>query len=82
MDQTALKSRVEAMMASGQPIPDMPDGPYLEIFKPVALAQALEFEVNRCAGMGWDKVTLHMTPDDAMRLASHLRQNPIIRKGS
>lgn len=80
MNQQALKTRVEAMLARGEKIPDMPDGPYLEIFKPVSLAQALEFEIRRCAAMGWDKITLHMTPDDAARLAAHLRQNPIVRR--
>jgi hypothetical protein len=80
MNQQALKARVEAMMANGHKLPPLPDGPYLETFKPVALAQALEFEINRCGAMGWDKITLHMTPDDAARLAAHLRQNPIIRK--
>lgn len=70
----------EALARNGGVLPMVPDGPRLEEFAPLPLAQALEFEVNRCAHMGWDKITLHMTPDDAMRLSRHLRAHAIMRK--
>jgi hypothetical protein len=70
---------IDAMAKNGGKLFDIPNGPKMEVYNPLELAQALEYEVNRCGPHGWDQISINMTLDDAMKLASHLRQNPIIR---
>jgi hypothetical protein len=62
-----------ALLAKALATP-IPDGPRIEEFSALQLAQAIEYEVNRCAATGWTKVQVTMTPDDALRLAAFLRR--------
>lgn len=50
-----------------------PDGPILECFQPEALAAAIEHEMERTAHLPNQRLTLHMSPTDAMLLVRFLR---------
>jgi hypothetical protein len=51
-----------------------PDGPIINSFNSLQLAQAIEHEANRCAVSGFTKISLHMDVADAVKLASALRK--------
>lgn len=73
------KAQLEAQLrrGCGQPdhgLPDLPDGPRLEYFSALELAQAIEAEVNRAAAQGLPKLRLDMDHADALKLASYLRR--------
>lgn len=65
--------RVQALIDRYGCLPPGPDGPKIEEFSPGKLADAIEQELERCAAMGWAKLTLHMDAADARKLANHLR---------
>jgi hypothetical protein len=72
--QEAGQRRVAQLLREYGCIPqEAPDGPIVTKFGPLALAQAIEQELNRCADMGWPKLTLHMDVPDALALAKFLR---------
>jgi CheY-like chemotaxis protein len=77
MDQQAAKRDVERRLARGEQFPDFPDGPVIEQFDPLALAEALEQQATR-AKIVFDvpKVDMRMGADDALALARWLRQAP------
>lgn len=50
-----------------------PDGPILEHFQPDALAAAIEHEMERTAHLPNQRLTLHMSPADAMLLVKFLK---------
>lgn len=52
----------------------VPDGPRLETFDPLQMAQAIEYELNRCAAVGWPKINITMTVEDAALVAAYLRR--------
>ena len=52
---------------------ELPDGPIIEVFNPLALAEAIEGECARTSSLAGQKITLHMDPIDALLLAKHLR---------
>ena len=54
-------------------LPDYPTGPVLPKFDPLALAQALEHEVNRSGILRHTKISIHMNIEDAAVLATALR---------
>lgn len=59
----------------------VPDGPRLEAFDPLLMAQAIDFELNRCTAVGWPKINITMTLEDAALVASYLRRaSKIVRK--
>jgi hypothetical protein len=72
----AERRRVERLIESKQ-IGPMPEGPLLERFDPIALADALEQQATR-ALLVFDvpKVDLRMDAADALALAAWLRQAP------
>lgn len=51
-----------------------PDGPVLEYWNSLDLAQVLEQEVNKAAATGMVKISLHMDLEDALRLSRSLRK--------
>ena len=67
------RETVENLMAKYGCLGGAPDGPMIEHFDPIALAQGLEQEVQRAALVGWQKITLHMDVADALKLARKLR---------
>lgn len=73
-EQELKKHFVTKMLANGGKIPELPDGPYLEEFDPLALSQALDAEVNRCMQQGWTKVTVSLDPVNAQKMAAFLRR--------
>lgn len=59
-------------------LPPFPDGPYVETMDAMALAQALESEVNRAQGVGHTKIRIDMNFDDAAALANFLRRGALL----
>lgn len=68
------RTSVENLIAKYGCLPTAPDGPIVEHFDCIALAQAIESEVQRGALVGWSKITLHMDMFDALELARVLRK--------
>jgi CheY-like chemotaxis protein len=70
------RARVEVLVA-GHRIGPMPEGPRIESFDPLQLAEAIEREATR-AMIAFDvpKVDLRMDATDALALAKWLRQAP------
>lgn len=69
------RERLQAQLRrDGGRLDPVPDGPKLECFSALELAQALESELNRAASVGHTKIRLDMTFDDAAKLASFLRR--------
>lgn len=68
------KERLQAQLRRNPVLPEYPDGPRLDHFSALELAQAIESEVNRAGGAGGTKIRLDMNFEDAMRLASYLRR--------
>jgi hypothetical protein len=74
MSNQAGALAVERMMQKYGCLPSAPDGPAVEHFTPLAVAQAIEHELNRASEYGFTKVTLHMDLIDAALLARELRK--------
>lgn len=74
MDQQAGVRMIEKLMQQYGCLPSLTDGPVLPQFDALALAQALEQEVNRAGLYGWTKITVHMDIPDAALLAQYLRR--------
>lgn len=68
------RDRVRVLFSKG--LPDLPDGPFIEQFDPLALADALESQAVQ-AKLRYDapKVDLRMDADDAIKLARLLRDH-------
>lgn len=74
-EQQFHKAALQAKLARGEKLGPFPDGPCLDYFNALELAQAIESEVNQPAGgMPHTKITLHMDIENAMKLASYLRR--------
>lgn len=73
-DQEIHRQRLIEQLRRNPTLPPMPDGPVLECFKALDLAQALESEVNRANGAGHTKIQINMRFEDAIALASYLRR--------
>ena len=73
LELSHARTAVENIIAKYGCLPSAPDGPIVEHFDRVALAQAIESEVQRASLVGWTKITLHMDMLDAMQLARVLR---------
>lgn len=69
-----MRAAYEAHVARGGGLVPVPDGPRLDAFSALELAQAIESEVNRAQGAGHTKIKIDMTFDDASRLAAFLRR--------
>lgn len=65
---------VEQMIAAGGRIGPLPDGPRLATFDALQMAQAIEYELNRCAAVGWPKINITMSTEDAALVAAYLRR--------
>lgn len=70
---------VEQLLRSGRKFEDAPDGPIIERYTPLGLSQIIDRELNRCAVMGWDKITIHLDQVDAQMLAMDLRKIALLR---
>lgn len=69
------KRRLEAQLQrSGGVLPPIPDGPRLDAFSALEMAQALEHEAARSAGMMLTKIRIDLDHADAARLAAFLRR--------
>lgn len=64
----------QQLRANGGVLPPMPDGPMLERFNALELAQGLESEINRAGEKGFKNVRLDMSLEDSQALASFLRR--------
>ena len=51
----------------------LPDGPIIPAFHPEQMAQAIEGECERTRSLVGQKITIHMSPQDALALAKFLR---------
>jgi hypothetical protein len=74
LTQGVQQALLERQIAAKIPLQDFPDGPVVDRFSALDLAQAIEFEVNRAAIVGFQKIRLDCSRDDAMRLATFLRR--------
>lgn len=72
--QQRIRSALDRHLATGAPIGPMPDGPTMDAFNALEMAQAIESEVNRAPVLGFDHVSVKMTLDDASRLAAFMRR--------
>lgn len=68
------------LLRSGGVLLPAPDGPLLDTFSALELAQAIEQEVNRAAMTGLPKLSLKMDLQDAMAMAAFLRR--AVNKGA
>lgn len=69
------KAALQAQLRrDGGVLPSIPDGPKMDYFSALELAQAIEYEVNRMGGADGKKIRLDMDADNAMKLASYLRR--------
>jgi hypothetical protein len=66
---------VEGYLAKYGCLPAAGDGPVIERFEALALADAITQEVQRAGEYGWSKITVHMDVPDALALAKFLRAN-------
>lgn len=73
-----LKPLLDAQLRRNPQLPDAPDGPLLDSFSALELAQAIESEVYRAAGAGLTKLRLDMNFKDASDLASFLRRAAMV----
>lgn len=64
----------QQLRASNGALPMLPDGPLLESFSALELAQAIEWETNRAASQRLMKIRLDMDLENALRLAAYLRR--------
>ena len=58
-------------------LPEAPDGPTLEKFDAIKLAEAIDQELERGRDYGFSKITLHMDCPDAYLLSQFLRMGNI-----
>jgi hypothetical protein len=68
----ATKRIIAAKTMNGT-LPEAPNGPVVPRFNAKELARAIEQEITRSNMVGWTRISLHMTLDDAARLAKFLR---------
>lgn len=74
-EQLEHQRRLSALLQSpGYELPPAPDGPVVERFDALELAQALEHELQRAAGRGLTKIQINMNFVDAQALANCLRR--------
>ncbi len=72
---SAMREAYEKHVAAGGALAPVPDGPTLEAFEGLRMAQALESEVNRAqATPGMTTIQIRMSFDDASRLAAFMRR--------
>lgn len=76
-DQEKAKAIVQELVRARKLGP-APDGPIIERFDPLALAQIIEMELTRCARLDLPKLSIHMDTLDAQLLASALRKLAIL----
>ena len=69
-----LAEAYEKHIANGGGLSSVPDGPMLEAFSALEMAQALESEVNRAQAVGHTMIRVSLTFDDASRLAAFMRR--------
>ena len=69
-----IPEQMRKIMRAAQEDRPAPDGPVIEQFNCLALADAIEQECARAAIVGWPKVSLHMDIEDARLLAGALRR--------
>lgn len=69
----AAKRIIAAKVKNGT-LPDAPDGPIVARFNEKELARAIEYELRRSAVMGWTRITIHMTLEDAVHLMRFLQK--------
>jgi hypothetical protein len=75
LTQQEHKARLEGQLRrDGGKIAPVPDGPRLEHFSALELAQGVEQEVARVGNAPGHKIVLHMDVENALRLASYLRR--------
>lgn len=58
----------------GGKIGPVPDGPTMDYFRALDLAQMIESEVTRSRGQAGTKIRMDMDHENAMALASYLRR--------
>lgn len=69
------KAALAAQLArSGGHLPNAPDGPLLECFDALGLAQAIEHEMQRADECGFQRIEMRMALPDAQEVASFLRR--------
>jgi hypothetical protein len=67
----------ERVIAARGGLGAFPDGPLVEVFDPIVIAEALEQQATRAMLVFEDpKVDLRMDAEDAIKLAAWLRQAP------
>jgi hypothetical protein len=64
----------QQLLRNGGIILPLPDGPYIEAFNALELAQAIEHEINRCHLAALSKIRIEMKLEDAHELANCLRR--------
>jgi hypothetical protein len=69
-----LKDKLQERLSTGVPLGSLPDGPTLDHFDALELAQAIESEVNRAHSMGHTKIRIDMTFEDSIAFAAYLRR--------
>lgn len=75
MTQEEHKAALQAQLRrDGGVLPSVPDGPRMEYFSALELAQAIESEAARISNADVRKIRLDMDADNAMKLASYLRR--------
>lgn len=74
MNQEQQRQAIIERVKNGGQLQTAPSGPILPRFDPLALAAALECEVERANIMGWTKLSIHMDAYDAVQLAKFLRR--------
>jgi len=75
LTQLEHKARLqEQLRRDGGKIAPVPDGPRLDHFSALELAQGIEQEVARVGNAPGRKIVLHMDTENAMRLAAYLRR--------
>lgn len=72
-DRDAVKRILGAKVKAGD-LPEAPSGPLVPRFNAKELAHAIEQEINRSLLVGWTKISIHMTLEDAAMLAKALRR--------
>lgn len=75
LNQDAQRRLLAAYLAeTGGRLQDAPDGPRLDEFRALELAQAVEAEINRAAVSGFTKIRLDFHLNDAATFAAFLRR--------
>jgi hypothetical protein len=74
MELELKRQLLQNQIARGQGLAPMPDGPALDRYCPLELAQALEHEVNRAHAQGHTKIRIDLSFEDCLQLARTLRR--------